>query len=410
MKLGLHTSLLFLTFFTAMPAHGEDWPGWRGPRGDGISHETEVPLKWSAAENIAWKTAVGGAGRSSPIVVGSRVFVTTGGVADESRRLLCLERDSGAIAWNVVVHQGAAGVMHRLNSTASSTPAAEQERVYAVFVDDQGMRVVDVDFAGRVVWSVSPGSFQSQHGFAASPVLSGEGVIVNGQQDGEAFVVMLNRATGEEIWRYRPQINLRSFSTPVIIRHDGVDQMILAGASQTVALSPQSGKPLWFADGPSQKFVSTPAVGHGLVFSFGGSPEKRAMAIRLGGSGDVSNSHIAWRNERAMPYVPSPLLAGDFLHVISDTGIYTCLDPTTGESLHTGRQLGSVHSSPVFAAGRVYLFEDSGTCTVIKNGAGFDVLAKNEIGEEVYATPAISAGSLFVRTESHVVRIGVPLR
>jgi outer membrane protein assembly factor BamB len=399
---------LLLVAAAASPSRGEDWPAWRGPRGDGTSRETEVPLSWSATENIAWRTAVPGTGRSSPVVVDTRVFLTTAEAADESRRLLCFDRERGTLLWNTVVHQGAAGVMHRLNSPASSTPVGDAERVYAVFVDDQGMRVVAADLSGAVVWSASPGSFQSQHGFAAGPLLFGEGLIVNGQQDGEAFVVMLHRATGAELWRYRPQVNLRSFSTPLVIQHDGDDQLILAGASQTVALAPLTGKLLWFADGPSQKFVSTPAVGHGLVFSFGGSPEKRAMAIRLGGSGDVSDTHVVWRNERAMPYVPSPLLVGEYLHVISDAGIYTCLDPRSGETLSTGRKLGPVSSSPVAVAGRVYLFEDSGKCTVIRNGPAFDVLATNEIGEPVYSTPAITAASLFVRTEAHLIRIRAP--
>jgi len=402
-------SLIAVLILVSLPdfaVRGEDWPGWRGPRGDGTSRETNVPLHWSATENVIWKTPIPGTGRSSPIVKGRHVFVTTGDAADESRRVLCLDRASGELLWNVSVHQGSGGTMHRLNSTASSTPAADEARVYAVFVDDLGMRIAAVDFSGQVVWSVSPGSFASQHGFAASPVLYGEGVIVNGQQDGEAFVVLLNRATGAEIWRYQPKINLRSFSTPVLIQHDGEDQMILAGSSQTVALDPRTGMTLWFAQGPSEKFVSTPAVGHGLVFSFGGSPSKRAMAIKLGGNGDVLNTHVAWRHERSMPYVPSPLLAGEYLHVISDDGIYSCLDPKTGDVRHTGRKLGPVSSSPVTAAGKIYFFEDSGKCTVIENGAAFGEIASNEIGEAVYATPAISSGSLFVRTERHLVRIG----
>ena len=406
MKTCSMVAVLIFVSLTACVSRAEDWPGWRGPRGDGTSRETDVPLHWSATENVIWKTPIPGTGRSSPIVNGRHVFVTTGDEADESRRVLCLDRESGRLLWNVAVHCGSAGTMHRLNSTASSTPAADDERVYAVFVDDLGMRVAAVDFSGRVVWSVSPGSFASQHGFAASPVLYGEGVIVNGQQDGEAFVVMLNRATGAEIWRHQPKINLRSFSTPILIQHDGEDQLILAGSSQTVALAPRTGKTLWFAQGPSEKFVSTPAVGHGLVFSFGGSPSKRAMAIKLGGIGDVLNTHVAWRNERSMPYVPSPLLAGDYLHVISDDGIYTCLDPKTGDVRHTGRKLGAVSSSPVAAAGRIYFFEDSGRCTVIANGAAFEVIATNEIGDAVYTTPAISAGSLFVRSDTHLVRIG----
>src|SRR5262249_25687210 len=158
------------------------------------------------------------------------------------------------------------------------------------------------------------------------PVLYENGVIVNGHQDGEAFVVMLNRLTGNEIWRYKPAVNLRSFSTPVLTRHNGRDILVLTAASQTVGLDPAAGRVVWYAGGPSDKFVGTPSVGPGLVFSFGGSDEKRAMAVRLGGQGDVSDTHVAWRCDRSMPYVPSPLLLGDYLHVISDAGIYTCLD------------------------------------------------------------------------------------
>ncbi|MCX7409822.1 MAG: PQQ-binding-like beta-propeller repeat protein [Planctomycetales bacterium] len=401
------TVILFLSILASI-SHAEDWPGWRGPRGDGISRDTDAPLHWSATENIVWKTPILGVGRSSPITSGDRVFVTTGDLTDETRRVICLDRTSGKIEWNVAVHKGPGGKMHRFNTTASSTPTADGERVYSVFVDDHGMQVVAVDFSGKIVWSVNPGNFFSQHGFAACPVLFGEGVIVNGQQDGDAFAVMLDRRTGKEVWRYKPAVNLRSFSTPVLIEHEGRPQMILSGASQTVALDPNTGRIIWFASGPSEKFVCTPAVGHGLVYSFGGSPEKKAMAVKLGGSGDVLDTHVVWRNERAMPYIPSPLLVGDFLHVISDTGIYTCLDPKTGESLYTGRKLKAVNSSPVAVADRVYFFEDSGTCTVIKNGANFEVIATNEIDETVYATPAISSGNLFVRTETHLVCIGSP--
>jgi outer membrane protein assembly factor BamB len=404
------TACIVVTAFFASLATGisraEDWPAWRGPRGDGVSSESSPPVHWSATEKVVWKTPVPGFGRSSPIVQGERVFVTTGDAADDSRRVLCFDRDSGRVLWNVAVHHGAGGRMHRLNTTASSTPAADSQCVYAVFIDDRALRVFALDHAGGLAWSASPGSFDSQHGFAASPVLYGEGVIVNGHQDGEAFVVLLRRDDGAEIWRYRPKINLRSFSTPVLIEHEGREQLILAGASQTVALDPRTGEMIWFAEGPSEKFVSTPAVGHGLVFSFGGSPSKRAMAVRLGGSGDVLATHVVWRNERSMPYVPSPVLAGDFLHVISDDGVYTCLDPTTGAVQYNGRKLGPVSSSPVVAAGRVYFFEDSGRCTVVENGAAFEVVAMNEIGEAVYTTPAFAAGSLFVRTESNLVRIG----
>ncbi len=384
----------------------DDWPGWRGPRGDGISHEVNAPVRWSPTDNIAWKTPLPGTGRSSPIVWREHVFITVGDETDQSRRVICLDRSTGKVVWNVGVHRGEGGQMHRFNSTASSTPCTDGRHVYAVFNDDQGLHVFAVDFQGRIAWSASPGSFYSNHGFAASPVVYGEGVIVNGHQDGEAFAVMLNRLTGAEMWRYKPAVNLRSFSTPVLINQDGRDQLILTGAAQTVGLEPETGRVIWFAGGPSEKFVSTPSVGHGMVFSFGGSDEKRAMAVRLGGQGDVSDSHVAWRCDRSMPYVPTPLLLGDFLHVMSDTGIYTCIEPKTGTTLHTGRKLGPLFSSPVAVAGRIYYFEDSGKCTIVENGDRFKEIATNDLNETVQTTPAVSDGQLFVRTERHLVCIG----
>lgn len=384
----------------------DDWPAWRGPRGNGISEEQAAPLQWSDTENIAWKTPIPGVGRSSPIVAGEHVFVTTGDTSDSTRRVLSIHRGSGKVEWNIAVHQGPGGTMHRFNTTASSTPASDGERVFAAFVDDKGLWIFAIDFQGQVVWSKNPGSFFSSHGFAACPVLYEEGVIINGQQDGTAFIVMLDRRDGHEIWRHNPSVNLRSFSTPVLTQVAGQDQLIVTGATLTQALDPKTGKTIWFAEGPSEKFVSTPVVGHGMVFSFGGSPAKNAMAVRLGGQGNVLESHFVWRNEKAMPYIPSPILVGDFLHVINDNGVYTCLEPQSGKTLETGRKLGAVNSSPVAVAGRIYFFEDSGACTIIENGAGFKVLAKNELGETVYTTPAISQGQLFVRTESHLICIG----
>lgn len=386
-------------------ASAADWPGWRGPNGDGISSETEAPLQWSPTENVAWKSPVPGVGRSSPIVWGERVFVTTGDSTDNSRRVLSFERETGKLLWNVSVHQGPGGKMHRFNTTASSTPATDGNLVFAAFVDDKELTVFAIDFNGKVVWSAKPGTFFSNHGFAACPVIYNEGVIINGHRDGNAFVVMLDRKDGHEIWRHQPAVNIRSFSTPVLTQVDGQDQLILTGATQTQGIDPKTGKTIWFAAGPSQKFVSSPTVGQGMVFSFGGSPDKRAMAVRLGGEGDVSQSHVVWRMEKSMPYIPSAILVGDYLHIINDNGVYSCIEPKSGKVLNTGRKLGAVNSSPISVAGRIYFFEDSGVCTVIENGPSFNVLSKNELGETVYSTPAVSEGQLFVRTESNLICI-----
>ena len=393
------------TMIGIAPVSADDWPAWRGPRGDGISHEPNVPVRWSSTENIAWSVAVPGIGWSSPIVLGDRVFLTTSTPEDQARRVLCYQATNGRLLWNSNVHQGPGGKMHRQNSSASSTPTTDGKHVYAAFVDDEGMTVVGLTLDGEVVWKTTPGSYFSNHGFAASPVLYQRGVIVNGHQDGAAFVVMLNKMTGQEIWRFKPAVDLRSFSTPIIIRHDGQDMMILTGASQTVALNPATGELIWYAAGPSEKFVSTPSVGHGLVFSFGGSSEKKAMAVRLGGSGDVTATHIEWRAERGMPYVPTPLLSGDYLHIVNDMGIYSCLDAKTGKQISQSRSLGSVYSSPVMVEDRIYFFEDSGACSVIRNEPGFQLIAKNELGEQTFCTPAVAHESLFVRTNEHLIRI-----
>jgi outer membrane protein assembly factor BamB len=173
-----------------------------------------------------------------------------------------------------------------------------------------------------------------------------------------------------------------------------------------VALDPMDGTVIWYAAGPSEKFVCTPSIGHGMVFSFAGSPDKKALAVRLGGQGDVSETHVVWRNERGMPYVPSPLLMGDYLHIVNDLGVYSCIEPKTGKVLHTARALGSTYSSPVAAAGRIYMFEDTGRCTIFENRPGFHVMSRNDLSEEVYTTPAISNGQIFVRTVNAIVCIG----
>ena len=386
----------------------DDWPAWRGVRGDGISRETNVPLQWSPTENIAWQTPIPGDGWSSPIVSGRRVFVTTATTDDQARRVLCIDRDHGGVLWNRVVHQGPGGKMHLENTSASSTPVTDGHVVVAAFVDDQGMTVACLDNDGNQLWNVNPGTYFSNHGFAASPILYQNGVVINGQQDGTAFVVMLDKKTGKEIWRYKPAIELRSFSTPIVITFDGQQQLILTGASQTVALDPASGQLIWYADGPSDKFVSTPSFGHGMIFSFGGSSEKRAMAVRLGGRGNVTQTHVAWRNERAMPYVPTPLLVDDYLHVVNDMGIYSCVEAKTGKMVSQSRSLGSVYSSPVMADNRIYFFEDTGACSVIENKPQFQLVARNELGEDTFCTPAIADHSLFVRTKTRLLRIGHP--
>lgn len=386
-----------------------DWPMWRGPRCDGISLESTAPLEWSTTKNVAWKTEIPGDGRSSPIVAGDSVFVTTSIAQSQARRLLRIDRKTGEIQWNSELHIGPTEQQHKFNTSASSTPATDGMRIYCTFVDDEKMIVVAVDWHGDIVWKVSPGSFLSKHGFAASPVVCDEGVLVNGHQDGIAFVVLLDPSNGEEIWRYKPDVDLRSFSTPVLAEIDGARQIVLSGAKQTLGLDPKTGEKIWWVDGPTEKVVCTPSIGLGHIFAFGGSPDVRAIAIRQGGTGDLTKTNIAWTIERGMPYVPTPLLSKDYLHIVDDMGIYTCLNPLTGKSLKTIRKGGNTYSSPVGTKDRIYLFDDTGLCTVIANGPNFEVLAKNSIEELIQSTPAIADNSLYVRSERYLWKISESL-
>lgn len=194
----------------------------------------------------------------------------------------------------------------------------------------------------------------------------------------------------------------------MLTEFEGHDQLILTGSKQTLGLNPITGEMIWNVSGPTEKFVCTPSAGHGMVFSFGGSPSKKSFAVKLGGTGDVSDSHVVWRSERAMPYVPSPLLVGDYLHIVNDLGVYTCIEPVSGKVLHTKRAVGSTYSSPIAVGDKIYMFEDTGHCTIFENRPGFHVLEKNSLDEEVYTTPAVSNGQLFIRTTSALVCISEP--
>lgn len=407
-KILVYVSLVAAALAGAAPqmSRAEDWPMWRGPRGDGISHDPEVPTRWTSTENIVWKAALPGQGLSSPIVSADSVFVTCVVPETQSRHLLRLERSTGKILWNTLVHTGPIENQHKFNTSASSTPASDGQRVYCTFVDDEKLVAAAVDFQGAILWKKTPGAYFSKHGFAASPIVCEEGIVVNGQQDGSAFVVMLDRYDGHEIWRYKPDTDLRSFSTPLLTREGGTRQLILSGAKQTIGLNPQNGTLLWFAEGPTEKVVCSPSVGHGQVFAFGGSPDTRAFSLKLGGRGDITQSHVVWTRERGMPYVPTPLLYGDYLHIVDDAGIYTCMEPKSGKVLKNLRKGGNTYSSPIGIDNKLYSFDDTGKCTVFENNADYSVLAVNELDEPVQTTPAVSDGCLFVRGEKHLWCIG----
>jgi outer membrane protein assembly factor BamB len=397
----LGASLLVLTAVSVLPA--EEWPGWRGPRGDGTSTETGIPTKWSKTENVAWVADVPGVGHSSPVVWGDRVFLTTCLEKEEKRDLLCYDRRDGKLLWQRTVVTAKLEKKHSLNSYASSTPATDGERVWVSFFDNPSMVVVCYDNAGNEVWRKVPGEFHSVHGFCSPPILYKDLVILNGDQDAVAYLVALEKATGKEVWRTDRPNKTRSYCPPLIVTAAGKTEMVLSGSKCVAGYSPDDGKELWLVKGPTEQFVASLVYADDLFFMTAGFPEYHTMAIKPDGD-------VAWHfkgSSKEMSYVPSPIADGHYFFLVSDLGFVSCYEAKTGERPWKEEKLGKHHSaSPVSAEGRLYFPDDAGVTYVLKAGPKFEVLAKNELEEDVRASPAIAHGQIFIRTTNHLYCIG----
>ncbi|MBG88292.1 MAG: serine/threonine protein kinase [Verrucomicrobiales bacterium] len=402
----------------------ENWPGWRGPSGDGISAEKNLPTRWSKTENIAWRKPIAGEGHSSPIVWGNRVFLTTSLTEKNERRLLCLSRLDGRTVWERVVLKSAPETIHRLNSRASGTPATDGKYVYATFLLAKGEMVIApnvgaermitpgrimvaaYDFAGNEKWKTDVGDFVSAHGFNSCPVLFEDVVIINGDHDGDAYIVALDRKTGKERWRTPRENKTRSYVTPIIRKIGDRTQMILSGSISVASYDPRTGKRHWILDGPTEQFVASMVYNGEHVFVTGGYPERHILAIDPKGTGNVTKTHVVWRTNRGAAYVPSPILSGDYLLVVGDNGIANCFDAKSGESLWQERLGRGQSASPVVADGIVYFFSNRGEATVVRPGDKFEVVARNSLDEPISSSPAISQGQIFVRTHEALYCIG----
>ena len=416
--------LVVLFFFVAGLIRAENWPGWRGPSGDGISAGKGIPTKWSSKENIAWRIAVRGEGHSSPIVWGDKVFLTSSLTEKNKRILLCIDRLSGQTVWQRDVVQSPPETVHRLNSRASGTPATDGKQVYVTFMRAEGDEVIApnvgserlitpgkiivaaYDLDGNEKWKTNVGDFLSAHGFNTCPVLFEDLVILNGDHDGNAYLVALDRQSGRQRWRTRRENKTRSYVTPIIREIDGITQMILSGSLCIASYDPRNGKRHWIVDGPTEQFVASMVYDGKYVFATGGYPERHTLAIRPGGKGNVTDTHIAWRTTRGAAYVPSPIISGRYLLMVADSGIASCFEARTGKRHWMERLPGGHSPSPVSADGLVYFVSDRGVSTIIRPSETFAVIAKNELGEPVSASPAISQGQIFLRTHQHLYCIG----
>lgn len=403
---------LVLLWSTATVSAGQ-WPEFRGPSGQGHASETALPLDWSESRNVVWKSGVPGRGWSSPVVTDGRIWLTTATDSAEARRrgvslrVLAFDIATGRELVNTEVFRiDRPEPLNAKNSHASPTPIVEGDRVYVHF-GAQGTAALTT--AGEVVWRTRL-DYQSQHGNGGSPVRYGDLLIINCDGNGgDAYVVGLDVKTGKTRWKTtRRQPADQAYTTPLVIRAADRDQVISVGAYRAVSYDPSSGSELWrvsYEDGFSN--VPRPVYGQGLVFIATGFQQPSVIAVRPDGSGDVTRSHVAWTLRRGAPLTPSPILVGDLLYLVNDTGIATCVDAKTGSIQWQQRLGGNYSASPVHADGRIYFPSEEGVTTVIEPGMTFRRLAVNQLDGAILASMAVAEKSFFIRTQSHLYRIAV---
>jgi outer membrane protein assembly factor BamB len=441
LQCALAIGLLVVTS-SGFPKEGPDkntnWPQFRGPGGQGISAEKNFPIEWSETKNVAWKTAIPGVGRSSPVVWENRVFLTTdipgdvipgakavehsdggrpfrhpdsvGADRKHTFKVIALDRDTGKIVWEQTAYEGKVyDDIHKRGAYASPTPVTDGRYVIAWF-GSEGLYCYD--FSGKLVWKQNFGGIATMGmGVGTSPVLYENLVILQCDEDSgdKSFIVAVDKKTGKEAWRVARKVQA-SWSTPVLVKTDKGTELITNGNEFIIAYDPATGKEQWRSKGVESNAIHTPLVGNGLVYLTAGYPAKRVVAIKPGGSGDITNTpHVAWKYEKGTAYVASPILYGDYLYLISDKGILTALDAKTGQVKYEGGRVpvpASFMSSPVAFDGKLLLSSEDGDTFIVKAGPVHEVIGTNTLGEPIFSSPALAGGKIFIRGEKHLYCIG----
>ena len=419
---------LALLLLAATAAQAQEWPRFRGPGGQGHSDEKGLAESWNATTNVAWKTAIPGEGWSSPIAWGEKVFLTAATDGGKSCHVLCVGAADGKVLWDVQVFDQATERKEGMNSWASSTPCTDGTRVYAVF-GGGGAAALELD--GKVAWTNQDVKFYSRHGLGASPIVH-EGLLVmpydgstrvsgagqwpkvtDEERTGwqlpwdKAEIVALDVASGKRVWTGKRGMSRIAHATPII-----VDGQILSIAGDVVqGFEPKTGKLLWTATSEGEGLTPSPVTADGMVFSSSGFPTKTLRAIKLGGSGDVTKTNIGWEQKKGCPTRPSLLYVRPYLYAVTEDGVASCFKPESGEIVWQDRLTAAktgFSASPVFADGKIYVLSEAGETIVLAPGPEFKVLSRNPLGEKCQASPAVSRGRIFIRSDKSLFCIAAP--
>ncbi len=408
-----------------------NWHQWRGPSADGVAPHGDPPVRWDEDLNVQWKVEIPGEGNSTPIVWGDRVFLTAAVKTERTIEelpplsgeppggyktprptsyyrfvVMSLDRRTGRVLWErtanqEVPHEG----RHPTNSYASASPTTDGRCVYASF----GSRgICCFDTSGNLRWKRDLGDMITRFGWGegSSPVLHGDRLIVNWDHEGDSFLVVLDAKTGETLWN-ADRDEISSWSTPLVVEHKGVTQLVVSATRRVTSYELAGGKIIWECGGQTVNVIPSPVAADGAVFCVSGFQGSALYAIPLGSTGDLTDTgRILWHHDRGTPYVPSPLLYDGLLYFTrSNSGVLSCLDAKTGEPLIEGTRLpglSSLYASPVGAAGRVYFVARDGTALVIKHQPKLEILAANRLDDPIDASPAVAGSQMFLRGKSHL--------
>src|SRR5579885_2937069 len=375
-RLGLRLLLgLGLLAALGLPAGAANWPRFRGPNGTGVADDKNIPAEWTEKDYL-WKVALPGVGNSSPIVWGDRVFLQCASADSKERLLVCVSAATGKILWTASEPGGrAANLNRKYNTLASSTPATDGQRVYCVWWDGTGLSLAAYDLDGKRVWKRDLGKFKSQHGAGASPIVVGDKVILNNDQDGSARLQAFDAKTGKPAWEVKRTAFRACYATPFVLeRPGGPPELVVASTAGLAGYDPDSGKERWHwdwkFDGMALRTVGSPVYSKGILFALSGdgSGARHAVAVRIGSQGDVTKTDLAWQNKRnrALPHVPGPLVLGDHLYFINDRGVAACHEAATGKQVWAEELNCTVSASPVLIDGKVYAVSDDGDVIVFR--------------------------------------------
>jgi outer membrane protein assembly factor BamB len=406
----LFCAFIISSLFLVSPALGGDWPAFRGPKGNGVSEETGLPVRWGKEQNIKWKVKLPGPGNSSPIVSGQSVFITCAQEEGKKRGLYCFNRADGSLRWARVVEFGKVMPTHQTNPYCASTPVTDGKRV-VVWHGSAGLFCYDLE--GNELWRRELGEFRHVWGYAASPIIYQDRVIQNCAPGDPAFMAAFDLATGRDLWRIdeptegdgqkrRDGAPMGTWSTPIVVKLDGQDQIVCFQPNRVVAYHPGDGKILWQCRVQNEKgdlAYSSAVIGEGICVALGGF-SGGATAFKLGGSGDITETNLLWYKPRNPQSIGTGVIVEGYLYVPdAGPGTIRCLEAATGKLMWSDRTSGNNWGSIVLAEGRAYVTNQAGTTLVFRpNPQEFDLVAKNELAEHCNSTPALSDGQIFIRT------------